>query len=85
MNTKDNSFSFSVVSKDAKIQFQDLESFGFSKMLMSHDFRTVDTIHVASVKWKQTLSDSIVEIKDNQLKEWLKKQIKTDSIVLKND
>ena len=85
LNNKNNSFSFSVVSKDAKIQFQDLESFGFSKMLISNDFRTVDTIHVASVKWKETLSDSIVEIKDNQLKEWLKLQIKTDSIVLKND
>jgi uncharacterized hydrophobic protein (TIGR00271 family) len=85
LNTKDNSFSFSIVSKDAKIQFQDLQSFGFSKMLISNDFRTVDTIHVASVKWKETLSDSIVEIKDNQLKEWLKKQIKIDSIVLKND
>ena len=85
LNNKNNSFSFSIVSKDAKIQFQDLESFGFSKMLISNDFRTVDTIHVASVKWKETLSDSIVEIKDNQLKEWLKKQIKTDSIVLKND
>ncbi|MFT5889941.1 MAG: putative hydrophobic protein (TIGR00271 family) [Dokdonia sp.] len=85
LNKKNNSFSFSVVSKDAKIQFQDLQSFGFSKMLISNDFRTVDTIHVASVKWKETLSDSIVEIKENQLKEWLKQQIKTDSIVLKND
>lgn len=85
MNAKNNSFSFSEVSKDAKIQFEDLTSFGFSKMLISNDFRTVDTINVASVKWKKTVSDSVVKIKESQLKDWLKKQLKTDSVVLKND
>ncbi len=85
MNAKNNSFSFSVVSKDAKIEFEDLTSFGFSKMLVSNDFRTVDTVNVASVKWKNTVSDSVVSIKEAQLKDWLKKQLKTDSIVLKNE
>jgi len=84
INNKNNSFSFSVVSKDAKIEFQDLKSFGFSKMLVSDDFRTIDTINVASVKWKETLNDSVIQVRDNQLLEWLKKQVKLDSIVLKN-
>jgi len=84
INNKNNSFSFSVVSKDAKIEFQDLKSFGFSKMLVSDDFRTIDTINVASIKWKETLSDSVIQVRDNQLLEWLKKQVKLDSIVLKN-
>ena len=84
LNEQNESFSFSVVSKDAKIQFQDLESFGFSEMLVSEDFRTIDTISVVSVKWKETLSDSIIKIKDSTLIEWLKVQTKSDSIVLKN-
>lgn len=84
INNKNSSFSFSIVSKDAKIQFQDLESFGFSKMLVSDDFRTVDTINVASVKWKESLSDSVIQVRDNQLVAWLKTQVKADSIVLKN-
>lgn len=84
INNKNSSFSFSIVSKDAKIQFQDLESFGFSKMLVSDDFRTIDTINVASVKWKETLTDSVIQVRDTQLVEWLKTQVKADSIVLKN-
>lgn len=84
INNKNSSFSFSIVSKDAKIQFQDLESFGFSKMLVSDDFRTIDTINVASVKWKESLTDSVVQVRDTQLVEWLKTQVKADSIVLKN-
>ncbi len=85
LNEKDNSFSFSIISKDAKIQFQELESFGFSKMLMSNDFRTIDTINVASVQWKETLNDSVIKERDIQLINWLKQQIKADTIVLKKD
>ncbi len=71
------------MSKDAKIQFQELESFGFSKMLISDDFRTVDTVNVATVKWKSSLNDSVIKVRDNQLIVWLKEQVKADSIVLK--
>ncbi|GGG28662.1 DUF389 domain-containing protein [Dokdonia pacifica] len=83
INKKNNSFSFSEMSKDAKIQFQELESFGFSKMLISDDFRTVDTVNVATVKWKSSLNDSVIKVRDNQLIIWLKEQVKADSIVLK--
>ncbi len=85
INETNNTFSFSVLSKDAKIQFQDLEYFGLSKMLVSSDFQKIDTLNVASAKWNKSLNDSVVNVRNAQLKTWLKAQIKADSIVLKND
>ncbi|MDT0556920.1 DUF389 domain-containing protein [Patiriisocius hiemis] len=83
INQKNNSFSFSSIAKDAKIRFNDLEYFGYSKMLTSKDFIKIDTINVVSANWKKSLNDSVVKARDKQLLEWLKTQIKLDSIVLK--
>lgn len=83
--SSDNSVGFSTLSKDAKIKFSDLEYFGYSKMLVSKDFVSVDTINVASANWKPSLSDSIVKIKDEELLSWLKQQLKVDEVVLKRN
>ncbi|GAB5401297.1 MAG: TIGR00341 family protein [Aureisphaera sp.] len=85
INQSSNSYSFSIVSKDAKIEFQELEYFGLAKMLISKDFRSVDTINVASVKWNTSIKDSVLNARNQQLITWLKGQIKADSIVLKNE
>ena len=55
-NSKFNS-NFLNVAKDVKIQFPELQSFGYSNFLQSSDFRAIDTIYVAKVKW-----DSISQI-----------------------
>ena len=52
-------------------------------MLTSKDFIKIDTINVVSANWKKSLNDSVVKARDKQLLEWLKTQIKLDSIVLK--
>ena len=85
INESKNTISFSNLSKDAKIRFNDLQSFGYSKMLASKDFISVDTIDVATVKWNAGISDSIARIKETELVNWLKIQVKTDSIILKRD
>ena len=54
-------------------------------MLASKDFISVDTIDVATVKWNAGISDSIARIKETELVNWLKIQVKTDSIILKRD
>ncbi|MFD2823142.1 DUF389 domain-containing protein [Lacinutrix iliipiscaria] len=83
VNQKNNTISFSNLSKDAKIKFSDLEYFGYSKMLVSADFIKVDTINVASAKWNSKLNDSVVKVRDEELVNWLKTQVKADTIVLK--
>ena len=77
--------AFSTLAKDAKIRFNDLEYFGYAKMLESQDFIKVDTLTVANVKWKTSLNDSIVAVKESELLSWLKQELKTDKIrVMRN-
>ena len=44
-------FDFIDLAKDAKIQFSELESFSFAQTLRSPNFRTVDTVLVATARW----------------------------------
>ncbi|MDC1226801.1 DUF389 domain-containing protein [Algibacter sp.] len=77
--------AFSTLAKDAKIRFNDLEYFGFAKMLESQDFIKVDTLNVANVKWKSSLNDSIAAVKEGELLLWLKQELKTEKIRVKRD
>lgn len=63
--------NFLNVAKDVKIQFPDLQSFGYSNLLQSSDFRATDTICIAKVKWGPTISDSLKIKKNKELKAWL--------------
>jgi len=85
LNEQNSTYSFSVVCKDAKIQFQELDYFGLSKMLVTSNFNKIDTIDVVSARWKNNLVDSLESKRNVDLINWLKPQIKADSIVLKND
>ena len=54
-----------------KIQFPNLQSFGYSKFLQSSNFREIDTIYVARVKWKSAMLDSIRIQNIEAIKSWL--------------
>jgi uncharacterized hydrophobic protein (TIGR00271 family) len=69
-NSKFNT-NFLNVAKDVKIQFPEIQSFGYSKFLQSSDFRVVDTIYIARVKWDPTMLDSLRTQKTKTLKAWL--------------
>jgi len=73
-NTLDSD-DFVLLAKDAKIQFSDLQYFGYAKMLESSDFKKADTISIARVKWNTTLSDSIMSLREQELNEWLKNEL----------
>lgn len=71
---------FLSLSKDAKIQFSNLESFGYAKMLVSSNFRDADTIRLIKTKWNSALSDSLVVLRKQALKTWIEKELETDDI-----
>ena len=72
--------NFINLAKDVKIQFPELENFGYSKFLQSSNFRTTDSLYVAKIKWNSTLSDSLKSQKMEDLKRWLKDYIGLDKI-----
>jgi uncharacterized hydrophobic protein (TIGR00271 family) len=76
---------FTSLAKDAKIQFTDLQYFGYAKMLASSDFRKADTIAIANVKWNTSLTDSIMTVKEVELSNWLKQELKIDNVIIKRD
>ena len=54
-------------------------------MRESNDFIKVDTLSVANVRWKESLNDSIVLVKEADLLTWLKQELKTDKVTIKRD
>jgi hypothetical protein len=71
---------FSTLSKDAKIKFTELRYFGYSKMLISSDFRKIDTVSVVRTQWDSSLADSLVIVRVDSLKTWLKLELGVESI-----
>ena len=68
------------LAKDVKIQFPELENFGYSKFLQSSNFRTIDSLYVAKIKWNSALADSLKTQKVEDLKRWLKDYSGLDKI-----
>jgi hypothetical protein len=75
-----NTFDFINLAKDAKIKFSDLESFGFSKMLNTTNFRLIDTIFVAKIRWNSLLQDSLRVQKSTDFKNWLEQELQEQPV-----
>ncbi len=83
LNTDKNSIPFSKIAKDAKIRFNDIKKISFAKILSSKDFIKIDTIPELSVTWNKKLADSIIQKKEKELKSWLQKELKLDTLFIK--
>ena len=75
-------FDFLDLAKDAKIQFSELESFSFAQTLRSPNFRTVDTVLVATARWNSFVNDSLLSQKNADLKIWLEQELEDDIEIL---
>lgn len=80
IESKSDEIPFSSIAREAKVRFNELEYFSYAKTLESKDFIKVDTVIVARVKWNSSLNDSLVQVKEKQLGDWLKQELKTDNI-----
>lgn len=80
-----NAVSFSKLSRDVKVKFADLEMFGYAKKLESKDFKKIDTVTVANVRWKKSLSDSLIGVNERELQKWLRNELKVDTVLIKRN
>jgi hypothetical protein len=85
LNKDKNSIPFSKIAKDVKIRFNDIKAISFAKKLSSKDFIKIDTVPELSVKWNKKLTDSIIQKKEKELRGWLQKELKLDTLLIKND
>ena len=82
VDNKLSDINFLNLAKDLKIQFPSLEVFGYSKLIQSSNFRTVDTTFLAKIKWNLNLSDSLKMKKSADLESWLLENKVTDEVYL---
>ncbi|WP_405296025.1 DUF389 domain-containing protein [Algibacter sp. Ld11] len=85
VNGGSNVISFTNLSRDAKVRFNDLTYFSYAKTLESKDFINTDTLQVATVTWSESLNDSLVVIKEKQLTDWLKEELKAKRVIIKRN
>ncbi|TYP98074.1 putative hydrophobic protein (TIGR00271 family) [Tenacibaculum adriaticum] len=81
----DKFIPFSSIAKDAKIRYNDIKEISFANILSSKDFIKVDTIPVATIKWNTKLADSTVLKKEKELRVWLQKEMKLDTLFIKRN
>lgn len=84
-NSQNNSVPFSSLSRDAKVRFNDLQYFSFAKVLESKDFIKIDTLNIVNVKWNSKLKESVLAVKEKELNEWLKSELKIKNVIIKHD
>jgi len=85
LNKNQNVILFSSIVKDAKIRYGAIESLGFANVLSSKDFIKIDTIPVVTVEWDPKLLDSIVSVKERELRNWLQKELTLDTLFIKRE
>lgn len=83
LNKDNKAISFSRIARDAKIRFMDIEEIGFAKFLSSKNFIEIDTLPTATVKWDARMKDSIISLKEIELKSWMQKEMNLDVLYLK--
>jgi len=81
----EKAIAFSRIAKEAKIRYLDIEKIGFSKVLSSSDFIKIDTIPLAIVKWNSKTKDSVVNLKELELRKWMQVELKLDTLFIKRE
>lgn len=81
----EKAIAFSRIAKEAKIRYLNIEKIGFSKVLSSSDFIKIDTIPLAIVKWNSTTKDSLVNLKELELRKWMQVELKLDTLFIKRE
>ncbi|WP_299064382.1 DUF389 domain-containing protein [uncultured Polaribacter sp.] len=81
----EKAIAFSRISKESKIRYNEIQEIGFAKVLTSKDFINIDTIPTVMVKWNLKLKDSIVKLKERDLRNWLQKEMNLDTLFIKRN
>ena len=74
---------FADISKEAKINYEGLESFSYADKLVSN-FNTIDTIPEFDLRWKKDLPKAEKLKNELKLKEWLAYKLKLDTLIVKS-
>ena len=81
--TRDAKFiPFSTIAKDAKIRYNDIKEIRFANILTSKDFIKIDTIPEVTIRWDKKVKTVYIEKNEKELRQWLQKEMKLDTLYL---
>ncbi|GAA4316819.1 TIGR00341 family protein [Pontixanthobacter gangjinensis] len=76
-------FSFSDLSREAKINYENIEQIGYSNLITTN-FEKLDTIPTFTVTWDSKLKNAELAEAQNKFAEWMKVRLKLDTLAIKN-
>ncbi|APG61120.1 DUF389 domain-containing protein [Christiangramia salexigens] len=78
-----DAFSFVDLSKEAKINYENIAEIGYSNLITTN-FDKTDTIPTFTVSWKTGLSNNQLKQQQEKFEEWMKLRLKLDTLAVKN-
>ena len=78
-----DAFSFSDLSREAKINYENIEEIGYSN-LISTNFQKQDTIPTFTVTWDSKLRNSELAVEQERFEKWMKVRLNLDTLSIKN-
>lgn len=78
-----DAFSFTDLSKEAKINYENIEQMGYSN-LISTNFDRQDTIPTFTVTWNSNLNNSQLKTEQEKFEKWMKVRLNLDTLAIKN-
>ncbi|HLW15625.1 MAG TPA: DUF389 domain-containing protein [Flavobacteriaceae bacterium] len=72
---------FKQLSDEIKINYEGLESFGYSDRILTN-FESTDTLPIITLKWKKGIPISQQEKEAEKIEKWLRLKMKLDTIII---
>ena len=66
---QDNEIPFDAISKEIKINYENLENISFAREFVTN-FEKIDTVSVISLKWKEGTRSKTKEEEQEKLEKW---------------
>ena len=78
-----DNFSFVNLSKEAKINYENIEEIGYSNLITT-DFQKTDTIPTFTVIWNNKLRNSELTSQQEKFGNWMRVRLDLDTLAIKN-
>ncbi|MFV8224985.1 DUF389 domain-containing protein [Christiangramia aquimixticola] len=76
-------FSFTALSKEAKINYENIEEIGYSNLITTN-FQKTDTIPTFTVTWNPKLKGEELKTQQTKFRNWMKVRLSLDTLAVKN-
>ena len=85
IESNQKTIAFSSIAKESKIRYNEIQQISFANQLSSKDFIKIDTIPVVTIQWNLNMQDSLINVKEIELRAWLQTKMSLDTLFIKRE